>query len=80
MAKSRKRSESASTTDLAAGPDQGAQKYSSSNGESRARIAMRAYELYLARGGVDGGDFDDWIAAERELIGSTTHHEPDRGE
>jgi hypothetical protein len=34
------------------------------------RIAMRAYELYLARGGVAGGDFDDWLAAEREIAGS----------
>ena len=33
----------------------------------RDRIAMRAYELYLARGASDGGDFDDWLAAEREL-------------
>jgi len=36
---------------------------------SRDRIAMRAYELYLARGGADGGDFDDWLAAEREVAG-----------
>ena len=32
------------------------------------RIAQRAYELYLARGSVDGGDFDDWLAAEREFL------------
>ena len=31
------------------------------------RISMRAYELYLARGGADGQDWDDWLAAEREL-------------
>jgi len=31
------------------------------------RVSMRAYELYLARGGSDGGDFDDWLAAEREI-------------
>jgi len=31
---------------------------------------MRAYELYLERGGSDGGDFDDWLAAEREIAGS----------
>jgi hypothetical protein len=30
-------------------------------------IRVRAYELYLARGGSHGGDFDDWLAAEREL-------------
>jgi hypothetical protein len=34
---------------------------------SPERIAARAYELYLARGGSDGQDFDDWLAAEREL-------------
>jgi len=38
-------------------------------GAHRDRIAMRAYELYLARGGGDGGDFDDWLAAEREIAG-----------
>ena len=31
------------------------------------RISARAYELYLARGGTDGQDWDDWLAAEREL-------------
>jgi hypothetical protein len=36
----------------------------------RDRVAMRAYELYLARGGTDGADFDDWLAAERELAAS----------
>jgi hypothetical protein len=30
-------------------------------------IAHAAYLRYLSRGGGDGGDFDDWIAAEREL-------------
>ena len=38
--------------------------------ESRDRIAQRAYELYLARGRADGRDFDDWLAAERELAAS----------
>jgi hypothetical protein len=33
----------------------------------RDRVAMRAYELYLARGGADGQDMEDWLAAEREL-------------
>jgi hypothetical protein len=31
------------------------------------KIAHAAYLRYLSRGGTDGGDFDDWIAAEREL-------------
>ena len=33
----------------------------------RERIAMRAYELYLARGGGDGAAMDDWLSAEEEL-------------
>ncbi len=32
-----------------------------------AEIAARAYELYLLRGGEDGHDVDDWLAAENEL-------------
>jgi hypothetical protein len=31
------------------------------------RIAQRAYELYCARGRVDGQAEDDWLRAEREL-------------
>jgi hypothetical protein len=30
-------------------------------------IAQAAYQRYLDRGGVDGADMDDWIAAERAL-------------
>ena len=33
----------------------------------RERIALRAYELYLSRGGADGAAMDDWLTAEREL-------------
>lgn len=41
------------------------------------RVAQRAYELYLARGGADGQDFDDWLTAERELTsGHDRHGEP----
>jgi hypothetical protein len=45
----------------------------SSNGDAgsldRDRIASRAYELYVERGGRDGQDVDDWLTAERELSG-----------
>lgn len=34
---------------------------------SRDAIAARAYELYLARGGADGSDIDDWLRAEQDL-------------
>lgn len=40
----------------------------------RERVAMRAYELYLARGGGEGSALDDWLAAEREF----TTQDPDR--
>jgi hypothetical protein len=33
----------------------------------RERIAHRAYELFMARGGADGQDLEDWLEAEREL-------------
>jgi hypothetical protein len=39
-----------------------------SNGD-RDRVAQRAYELYLARGGADGRDMDDWLLAEGEIRG-----------
>lgn len=64
MAKSRKRSEqggrSQSETAVAASNHE-------LNQDGRERVAGRAYELYLARGGSDGADLEDWLAAEREL-------------
>jgi hypothetical protein len=33
------------------------------------QIELRAYELYLERGCEDGRDLENWLAAERELIG-----------
>lgn len=38
----------------------------------RDRIATRAYELYLARGGGEGDDVEDWLAAEREFSNRPT--------
>ena len=34
---------------------------------SHDAIATRAYELFLRRGAQHGQDWDDWLAAEREL-------------
>lgn len=31
------------------------------------QIQMRAYEIYIQRGGQDGLDRDDWFQAEKEL-------------
>lgn len=34
------------------------------------QIRERAYEIYLARGGQEGDEVSDWLAAERELTES----------
>jgi hypothetical protein len=34
---------------------------------SREEVEIRAYEIYVGRGGEDGHDVEDWIAAEEEL-------------
>lgn len=34
---------------------------------TREQITIRAYELFLARGGEPGHEVEDWLAAEREL-------------
>ncbi|MDR4470867.1 MAG: DUF2934 domain-containing protein [Nitrospira sp.] len=39
----------------------------------QSRIARRAYELYLERGGVSGNEIDDWLQAEHE-IQQDKHH------
>ena len=49
------------------------------------RVALRAYELYVARGCGEGRDLDDWLSAERELnsatgAGTRAPGEPDRSE
>jgi hypothetical protein len=36
--------------------------------EVRAKIALRAYEIYQDRGGQHGRDMDDWLLAESELL------------
>lgn len=37
----------------------------------RERVAYRAYELYVARGGQHGHALEDWLEAEQELLQST---------
>jgi hypothetical protein len=39
-------------------------------------IALRAYELHLAHGGVDGRALDDWLEAERQLSDAASKHQP----
>ena len=42
---------------------------------TREAIAIRAYELFLERGGEDGADVDDWLRAERELLDAESEAE-----
>jgi hypothetical protein len=35
---------------------------------TREEIALRAYQIYLERGGALGNELEDWIRAERELL------------
>jgi hypothetical protein len=35
---------------------------------TREEIALRAYEIYLERGGAPGNELEDWTRAERELL------------
>lgn len=37
--------------------------------ERREQVAQRAYELYLDRGCRQGCDVEDWVDAEREILG-----------
>ena len=36
---------------------------------TREKIELRAYRIYLERGGADGQHVEDWLQAERELLG-----------
>ena len=37
------------------------------------RIALRAYELYVQRGGTDGHEVEDWLQAERDVVQEERH-------
>ena len=38
-----------------------------------SRMALRAYELYEQRGRQEGRALEDWLEAERELVGQVSH-------
>jgi hypothetical protein len=46
----------------------------------RKRIAQRAYQLYEARGYVDGYDVQDWLEAEQEIHAESHVTNPDEME
>jgi hypothetical protein len=71
MAKTRKRSDGATIeAEPPANPESPESRYDASTNGNAERIAARAYELYLARGGAHGQDWEDWLTAERELAGT----------
>jgi hypothetical protein len=37
------------------------------NQPTQGEIALRAYHIYLERGGIPGNELEDWIDAERQL-------------
>ena len=39
------------------------------NQPTQEEIALRAYHIYLERGCVPGNELEDWIEAERQLVG-----------
>ena len=39
------------------------------NQPTQEEIALRAYQIYLERGGMPGNEFEDWMEAERQLVG-----------
>ena len=38
------------------------------NHPTQDEIALRAYHIYLQRGGAPGNELEDWTRAERELL------------
>jgi hypothetical protein len=44
-------------------------KASANHKPSCEEIRLRAYEIYLERGGLPGIELDDWLQAERKLQG-----------
>ena len=42
-------------------------KTSEAESPREEQIRIRAYEIYIERGGQPGYDLDDWLQAEREL-------------
>jgi DUF2934 family protein len=45
-----------------------AENTSADQSRSHEQIRLRAYEIYLERGGFPGNELDDWLQAERELV------------
>ena len=58
------------TIRLVTAEDQQAIAAEDHRGITKDDVAQRAYELFLARGRVEGRDVEDWLEAERQLMGN----------
>jgi hypothetical protein len=67
MAKRPKRPQAAVPESAGSSDAQGALSSDHISHYDRDRVAARAYEIYLQRGGAGGFEMDDWLAAEREF-------------
>ncbi|MCC6857329.1 MAG: DUF2934 domain-containing protein [Bryobacterales bacterium] len=47
-----------------------AKQIAASHLDAQEHIRRRAYEIYRKRGGGEGRALDDWLEAERELLGN----------
>lgn len=59
--------------------DQDAQEIARSHIELEERIRRRAHEIYEQRGGQPGSDLDDWLQAEKEILGESRGGTQNRG-
>ena len=67
MAKPRKRHQGDGTVETSSPSGNDREIIRGNSTDYSDRVSERAYEIYLSRGRTDGQDFDDWLAAEREL-------------
>jgi outer membrane protein TolC len=52
------------------GSKAGSTEQTSKGAQAQERIARRAYELYEQRGRQEGQALEDWVNAERQLVGA----------
>ena len=49
-------------------PTETSQPETASGVPMREEIELRAYQIYIERGGAHGQDVEDWLQAQRELV------------
>ena len=59
--------------DSATGQKAGQTERASKGAHTQDLIARRAYELYEQRDRHEGGALEDWLNAERQVVGAASH-------